>query len=120
MSLTQQIQQAIRGLPAALGDLMPKGQLVTRVASAYVPGESVTYTESSLAVDVIIDRFDAKEIDGTIVQVADVQLYLLNCSNVPDTNDLVRVAGQSYRIIRILPTFAGSTPVMYLLHGRPA
>ena len=120
MSLTQQFQQAIKGLPAALGDLMPKGQLLTRVASTYVPGASVTYTESSVSVDVIIDRFDSKEVDGAIVQVQDVQLYLLNCSKEPDTNDTVRVAGKVYRIIRVIPTFAGSTPVMYLLHGRPA
>lgn len=120
MSLTQQIQQAIKGLPAALGDLMPKGQLVTRVASTYAPGAAVTYTESSVSTDVIIDRFDVKEIDGTIVQATDVQLYLLNCSKEPDTNDTVRVVNQTYRIIRVMPTFAGSTPVMYLLHGRPA
>ena len=120
MSLAQQIQQAIKGLPTALGDLLPSGQLVTRTATTHVPGEAVTYTESTVSVNILIEQFDSREIDGAIVQVSDVKLYLLNCSRTPDSNDLVRLSGQAYRIIRTLPTYAGLTAVLYLIHGRPA
>ena len=84
------------------------GQAVTLthvVAGAYVPGEGITNTTTTQVGTSVIVDWDAKQIDGTLIQIGDKKL-LLSPLNTAGTNLTAPVLGD---------TVTDATGVVYTL-----
>lgn len=65
--------------------------------------------------------YSAHEIDGTVIKVGDVQIYIsaISLAITPTVGDLASVNGTTYRIERADPNlYDGVTPVVHIVQGR--
>ena len=78
-------------------------------------------TETSYTATLVPMTYSATEIDGTVIKVGDVQIYIsaVGLAITPTVGDLVSVNGATYRIERADPNlFDGSTAVVHICQGR--
>jgi len=67
--------------------------------------------------------YQAREIDGTVILVGDVQLYIsaVGLAITPIPGDYASVNGKTYRIINSDPNlYDGATPVVHICQARIA
>jgi hypothetical protein len=68
-------------------------------------------------------KYDQREIDGTVIQSGDVQIYIssIGLAIEPQPGDLVKVSGKTFRIINGDPNnYDGITNVVFIVQGRIA
>lgn len=121
MGLQAQVISAVSKVKSALGDLAVDMTLRTRVQNTYVPGSSISYTDSDVAVKGVITKFRDDEVDGTMIEKKDVLLIMFPPTNkaIPKPNDVVIHGINSYRVVSNNPMYAGSEIAFNLVQLRP-
>lgn len=112
--------------PQASADRMIKryGQTgtVTRI-TAPDPINGGDGTETAHPATLVPMAYSAREIDGTVIKVGDVQIYVsaIGLAITPTVGDLVSVNGATYRIERADPNlYDGITAIVHIVQGRIA
>lgn len=95
---------------------------VTRVTppDPNVGGDPV---ETAYPAKLVPMAYQAREIDGTVILVGDVQLYIsaIGLAITPTPGDYASVNGKTYRIINSDPNlYDGATPVVHICQARIA
>ena len=81
------------------------------------PTATEEYTEHKI--DMLVDTFKNKEIDGTLVKAGDIKVY--SVPTVPiETDDLIVVNGKDYIIYYVEPIQPAKTLLLYILYVRNA
>ena len=81
------------------------------------PAATEEYTEHKI--DMLVDTFKNKEIDGTLVKAGDIKVY--SVPTVPiETDDLIVVNGKDYIIYYVEPIQPAKTLLLYILYARNA
>jgi hypothetical protein len=78
-------------------------------------------TEDDYDATLVPMAYSAREIDGTVIKVGDVQIYIsaIGLAITPTVGDLVSVNGATYRIERADPNrYDGATDVVHIVQGR--
>ncbi|MEN0115433.1 MAG: hypothetical protein AAGD15_01815 [Agrobacterium cavarae] len=78
-------------------------------------------TETAYAAKLVPMTYKANEIDGTVIQNGDVQLYIssVGLAITPAPGDLADCNGKTYRIIKSDPNlYDGVTPVVHICQAR--
>src|SRR5688572_30715901 len=121
MGLMALTLSAVTKLKTALGDLAVDMTLRTRVQNAYVPGQSVSYTNTDVPVKGVITRFRDDEVDGTMIQKQDLLVILFPPATaaIPKPNDVLINGASDYRVVNNNPMYAGSEIAFNLVHVRP-
>ena len=118
--LVKQLQNAITSLETSLDDLAYSAEFIKRIKDPYTPGQSITYTETSYTLKVVIIGYDQSEIDGDRIQAQDAKIIVFNSSSViPEPNDTITVNAIQYRVIRNQPLYAGSEIILSIVQARP-
>ena len=116
------VLKGVQTAKKALGDLAINCILKSRTPAAYVPGQPVSYNESSKTVKGVVTKYRKDEIDGTMIQSHDVLIILFlndDLSGIPKLNDTVTANGVVYRVMSNNPMFAGSEIAFNMIQGRP-
>jgi hypothetical protein len=118
--LAQTIVSTIRGLPSILGTLVTTASLTVAGVESYNTTTGVkSAVTTSVDLDVVIDKFELSEIDGSAVLYTDIKLIVFSDGVVvPTVKDQVVLKGFSYNIINVVPTFVGDTVLIYTLQVR--
>lgn len=123
--LKVQVLAAINTAKSAVQDLAVKCQYIVRTIPDYVPGTTVTPTESATDVSVVFTKYGITEIDGERIQASDWKGLVFPESNLDfDTNHVIRVAVNTnipagdYRIIVNDKVMVGDTIGLHQLQLR--
>lgn len=125
--LKSQILAAVQQAKNALQDLVVSAVHVARVSSEYVPGQTVSFTETSTSVSVVFTKFETREIDEDRIQSSDWRGLVFPEDGLPDfnTNDVIRIAAGlpnliagNYRILKDDKILVGDTVALHQLHLR--
>lgn len=121
MSNVTMTLKAVEQLKKALGDLAINLTLKTRVQDAYVPGATITYTDTEAIVKGVITKFRREEVDGTMVQAIDslIIVFPTDESVIPKQNDQVISGVYTFRVVRCDPVFVGSEIAFCTVQVRP-
>lgn len=112
---------AVKAMKVAIGDLAIDVTLKKRTQGDYVPGQSVSYAETSVKSKGVITKYRRSEIDGVMVQARDVIIIMFppDSKVIPETNDIVSDGTNDFRVIRNDPMFLGSEIAFNVLQVRP-
>lgn len=118
--LAQTIVSTVRGLPSILGTLITTASLTVAGVENYDTATGIkSATTTSVGLDVVIDKFELSEIDGSAVLYTDIKLIVFSDGVVvPTVKDQVVLKGFAYNIINVVPTFVGDTVLIYTLQVR--
>lgn len=123
--LKAQVLSAIRTAKSAVQDLAVACQYIVTVIPEYIPGSTVTPTESATDVSVVFTKFGITEIDGERIQASDWKGLVFPESNLDfDTNHVIRVSTNTnisagdYRIIANDKVMVGDTVGLHQLQLR--
>ena len=118
--LAQTIVSTVRGLPSILGTLITTASLTVAGVENYDTATGIkSATTTSVGLDVVIDKFELSEIDGSAVLYTDIKLIVFSDGVVvPTVRDQVVLKGFAYNIINVVPTFVGDTVLIYTLQVR--
>ena len=125
MTLAVDALKAIHGAIKAAPSAFISSIAYDKTAESYNSATATnTFTERSMEVYSVVERFKADEIDGKIVKNFDVKLIVLpkklsgfdfELSSV----DRIVANNQNYSIVASIPQYVGNVIVSYLLHVRP-
>ena len=104
-----------------IGKFGTAGSVITMSTPDPVEGGEPTPTPHPARV--VVMKYDARYVDGTVILANDVQIYIsaIGLSIEPKVGMLVQVGSVQYLIIHIDPNrFDGATPVVYVCQGRTA
>lgn len=97
------------------------GSVITMSTPDPVEGGEPTPTPHPARV--VVMKYDARYVDGTVILANDVQIYIsaIGLTIEPKVGMQVQVGSVQYLIINIDPNrFDGATPVVYVCQGRTA
>lgn len=120
MSLSDKVKKAVNGAKTKLGTLLTPAVLKIKGSTSYntSTGEK-SISSTDVNVDVVIDKFEYNEIDGTLVKNSDVKLIMFNDTDyVPSTIDKISISNKTYDIINVSPVIAGSKTIIFVLQVR--
>lgn len=82
-------------------------------------GESFSETQTSFTGSVVPNDYKESEIDGTVIQRGDVQVYAHRMgANVPQIGDTLTMSEVDYRVINVKKTKANGADCLYTLQVR--
>ena len=106
----------------ALELLTEFGQAVTinrETSSSFDPTLGIdTTASSSFTGKGAAFEYKAMQIDGTIVQAGDIQLYLNATATVPLIDDRITIDSATYQVMNVEQINPAGTPVLYIIQLR--
>jgi len=106
----------------ALEVLTEFGQTITvnrETSSSFDPVLGIdTTVSSSFTGKGAAFEYKATEIDGTVVQAGDIQLYLNATSTAPLIDDRITIDSNVYEVMNVEQINPAGTPVLYILQLR--
>lgn len=103
MSLKATIQNAVASASTALGDLVAEYTYKQITAGEYsTTTGSITPTETEHTIPMVRTEYDFRDVDGTKIQVGDLQLMVLDASLItftPSTSDKIVVGGKDWGVV---------------------
>ena len=126
-ALKATVLAAVQSAEEAVEDLKIPAKYVKRSAAVHVPGSVPTYSETLTDVNVVMTRFESKEVDDDRVMASDWKGLVFYKSSLPtfQLNDLIRFATDfgdvkagDYRIVYNDQVTAGGRTALHQLHLR--
>lgn len=119
MGLQAAVLAGVEAARQALGDLLIKTEFKRRVKNAYVPGQPVSYTETTYTIDGAVVQWDYKELQGSVVESSDLKFIAFKFDTYPAINDTVEIDGIVYRVYQPNPIMAGNVIAITIIHLKP-
>lgn len=119
MALSSKLLAAVQATKARLGDLVIGVTLVQKASPTYnVTSARKSHTSNRFVLDAVLDKFNFKEIDGSIVQASDVKLLVFVTDMIPQIQDRIIIGEIEYNVIGKEPVQAGGQVLVHILQLR--
>lgn len=119
MGLAQLVASSVTKARQAVGDLAIQFSVKRKTGSTYLNGSNFP-TYDTKPVYGVHDKFEAHELDGSLVQVTDTKILLFidTPDQVPTAEDLLVEGSIEYQVRSSQPIYAGDKIVMAIVQAR--
>ena len=117
-SIAAEVTAAIREASAATGAGPLNGTLVRPAAQPANPWDTPAGAPLSIPVSCLVEMYDARQIDGTLIRVEDRRVMVAAEGTEPTVADRLVVGGVSYAIVSVKPEAPGGVALYYVCQCR--
>ena len=120
MSLAQLVRDSVSSAKSELGDLLITFQYRKKTGSIYAAGKSTPTFAADVDLQGIFDKFESRDIDGTLVKITDSKMILFIDRNelVPNSGDLIFHGSTEYQVVKPNSIFSGSNVILCVVQVR--
>lgn len=120
--MTGALDARMRSLAERLVDKFGKPVTLRRTSSTYNPVTGTTSeTTANHAVNAVVELYEDRLIDGSLVQVGDMRVTVPAASlsvEPSTTTDTLILDGDTWQLVRVLPVWSGEQVATYQLQVR--